>query len=130
MHSEANVTELVRGIINDAQELFKQQIALVRAEVRSDFSKTKEAVSALGIGIGVAALGVVLLCVMLVYLLHWAVPTLPLWVCYAIVGGVLAVVGGGLIYAGIRKFQSFNPLPDQSVEALRDNLQLRTPSNR
>jgi hypothetical protein len=123
---EPNLTVLVSGILNDAQELFRQQIALVRAEVRSDLQKTREAFSALAAGAAVAGVAFLLLCLMLVHLLHWAAPALPLWACHAIVGGVLAAVGGALIYAGVKKFQSFNPLPDQSVEALRENLQWKT----
>jgi hypothetical protein len=126
---EPQITALVSGIINDAQELFKQQVTLVRSEIRSDFQKTKQAVSALALGVGVAAMAAVLACLALVYLLHWAAPDLPLWACYAIVGGVLAAVGGALIYAGVKKFESFNPLPDQSVEALQENLQWRTNPN-
>lgn len=34
--SEASVTSLVRGILNDAQELFRQQSALFKAELRED----------------------------------------------------------------------------------------------
>ncbi|HXG11522.1 MAG TPA: phage holin family protein [Gemmataceae bacterium] len=130
--SEPNVTALVTGIINDAQELFKQQLALVRAEIKSDLEKTKDAARSLAIGAAVAMLAVVLLSLMLVHLLHWATalpsgePRLPLWVCYLLVGGIFAGVGGALVVAGVRKLESFNPLPDQSVEALRENLQWRT----
>lgn len=123
---EPNVTALVSGIINDAQELFKQQVALVRTEIRSDLQKSRDAASTLAVGAGITGVAVILLCLMLVYLLSWAVPTLPLWACFAIVGAVLAVVGGALVWAGVKKFQSFNPLPDQSVDALRENLQWKT----
>jgi hypothetical protein len=127
---EPNVTALVTGIINDAQELFRQQLALVRAEIRSDLDKTRHGVRSLAAGAAAGGLAAVLLCLALVHLLHWAVPDLPLWACYLLVGGVLAVLGGGLIYLGVKKFQSFNPLPDESVEALRENLQWRTTNPR
>ena len=39
-----SVTGLVSGILADAQELLKQQIALAKAEIRSDLQKTKQAV--------------------------------------------------------------------------------------
>jgi hypothetical protein len=120
--SEPSVTSLVTGIINDGQELIKQQIALVRTEIHDDLHKTKEAALSLVIGLGTALLGIVLLCWGIVYLLSWAT-NWPAWAWFLIVGGVIAITGGALIYAGKKRFESFNPLPDQSAEALRENVQ-------
>jgi len=124
--TEPSVTTLVTGIINDAQELIKQQMALVRTEIQEDFRKTKEGALSLALGLGIAALGGLLLCFMLVHLLYWAVPQVTLWGWFGIVGGVLAAAGAGLIYAGSKTFESFNPLPDQSARALKENVQWLT----
>jgi len=118
-----SVAPLVTGIVNDLQELLKQNLALFKVEVREDFKKTKESVAALGVGIGLAALGGLLLVLMLVYLLWWAVPALPLWACFGIVGGVLTGAGFALYMRGKKKLESFNPLPDESAEALKENVQ-------
>ena len=124
--AEPSVTSLVSGIVNDAQELIKQQAALIRTEIREDFQNTKEAALLLAIG-GLAAVpGILLSCFGIVYLLHWAAPALELWACYLLVGGVMCVASAALIYAGVKRFQSFNPLPDRSLAALKENLQWRT----
>src|SRR5262245_30513244 len=124
---EPTVTSLASGIIDDVQELIRQEANLIRSEIKDDFQKTKTAVSSVAVGAGVAVLGVILLCVMLVYLLEWAAaPKLPLWICFGIVGGALALLGSSLMYAGKKKFDSFNPLPDQSYQALKENLQWQT----
>jgi hypothetical protein len=129
----ASLMSMLKGIVDDAQELFRQQVALVRAEIRSDLQQTKQAALALVAGILPVTLGTVLLCFMFVHLLHWATSPagadpagIPLWGCYGIVGGAFVLIGGALIYGGIRKFQSFNPLPDQSAEALQENVQWLT----
>lgn len=124
LHTEdrASVTQLVSGIISDAQELMKQQLALFRHEVQEDIRKTKEATIALMGGVAIAAVGAFLLCFMLVYLLEYLVPSLPLWGCFGIVGGVLAVIGGAMLAAAVARFKSFNPLPDESAEALKENV--------
>lgn len=121
-----SMSRLLSGIVNDAQVLFKQQIALFRAEIREDFRKTRRASFIMGAGLGVALLGVLLLSFMLVYLLNWLAPDLAMWACYAIVGGVLLAGGAGLFYAGLSEFNSFNPLPDQSLNALEENLRWQT----
>jgi hypothetical protein len=101
---------------------------MVREEIKADFHRTVEAASAIAAGIAIAVLGGLLLGLMLVYLLAWAFPTIPLWACYGIVGGSLAAVGTTLLYLGKKKFSSFNPLPDQSVEAFKENMRwIRNP---
>jgi hypothetical protein len=119
---ERSVTTLVSGIIADAQQLIQQQFAMFRQEIRDDLRKSKEAAIALAAGVGITLVGSVFLLLMLPLLLHWAAPDLPLWACCGIVGGLLGAVGGALVYAGVRKLESFHPLSDQSVEAMKENL--------
>lgn len=120
---DQSLTTLVKGIIDDAQELFKQQLALTKQEIKEDLRKTRDAAIPLAVGVGVACVGFALFLISLPLLLHWLWPALPLWAAFAIVGGGFAVIGGALCYWSIKKFQSFNPLPDQSFEALKENVQ-------
>jgi len=119
---DTNMTSLLRGIVDDAQELVKQQFALFKAEVREDSRKTQEATTILGIGALLSFAGILVLCFAAAHLLHYAVPTVELGVWYLIVGGVVTALGGGLAYAGYAKFRSFNPLPDKTAKALSENL--------
>ena len=77
---QPSVSSLVVGIVNDTQELIKQHLELFRTEVKEDFTKTKQAVIPLIIGVVVMGVGALLVCFTLVYLLHWAAsPHLQLW---------------------------------------------------
>jgi len=120
-----SVTGLVSGIISDAQELFKQQVALVRAEIKADFRKTVDAAVLLAVGALVLVPAIFLLCNMFVYMLV-ELAGLRVWAGYGIVGGVFAVLGAALVFAGVQRFRSFNPLPDQSVEAIKENVRWMT----
>jgi H+/Cl- antiporter ClcA len=122
---ETTVTSLVSGIVSDAQELIKQQAALLRAEVREDLRKDKEVALLLAVGALLALTGTILVVFGIVYLLHWAFPALALWACFLFVGGLVLVASAAFLYPGIRKFQSVNPFPDKSVAALREILQWR-----
>jgi hypothetical protein len=124
--SEPSVTSLVTGIVNDAQELIKQQLALFKHEIRQDVEKAKDAARSLAFSAGLLLLGVVLLCFMLVHLLNWLIPQLPLWACYGIVGGVLAGVGVGLFLYGRQRLAEIHPLSDQAAEGLKENLEWTT----
>jgi hypothetical protein len=118
---EPNLTALVSGILDDAQELFRQQALLLRREIQEDVRKTKEAAIPLLIGLWLALLGSILLSATLALVLVAA--GLPEWASFAIVGTAIFLFGGGLFYVGKKKFDSFDPLPEQSAEALKENLE-------
>jgi len=77
----------------------------------------------LSIGAGVLALGALLLCFMLVYLLNWALADqLPLWGCFGIVGAILAIAGGALLALGSKRAGSIHLVPEQTLDTMKDNL--------
>jgi len=120
------LTSLLTGIVNDAQELFKQQLALFKTEVQQDMRKSREALTSLALGAIVALVGVFLLCFMGVYLLHETGPQWPLWACFLAIGGPVTLIGAALVAWGYGKFQSFNPLPDETAAALQENVEWKT----
>jgi len=127
--ADASTTSLLGGIISDFGDLIKQEIRFARAEIKSDLGKTVAAATTLGIGVGVALLSGILLAWMLVHLLHWATSPvdldtarLPLWACFGIVSLTFGLVGGLLIMSAIKQFKSFNPLPDQTAQSLKENV--------
>jgi len=131
----ASFTSLVKGIVNDVGDLIKQEFRFARTELKTDLRRTGEAVRFLAIGIGIAFFGLVTLTLMLVYLLHWLTQPagyesggLPLWACFAIVGFLLTGTGGGLAWLGKKKFDSFNPLPDETAKNIKENLEWITNS--
>lgn len=122
---DKSVVSMVNAILNDALKLVKQHLELFGIEIRSDYRKTKDAALYVASGMGLCLPGIILLCLMLVHLLHAMASqgatdpaVIPLWACYGIVGALFAIPGLLLTYAGVKKFQSFNPLPDETVQRL------------
>ena len=119
---EPTVAELLTGLMNDAKELLRQEVALAKHELRVELRKTVLAVMSLGIGIGIAAIGGLLLILMLVHLLH-ALTALPLWACYGIVGGLFAVGGVVLLVLGKNKLARIHTVPPETVKTMKENVQ-------
>jgi hypothetical protein len=118
------MASLVGGIVNDAQTLIKQEMALAKREVTDELHKARDAAIALGIGIGLTVVGGLLLSLMLVYLLQWASSErLTLWACYGIVGAALMVVGGGLLFLGKRRAGAVHLMPEQTMATMKDNVE-------
>jgi hypothetical protein len=133
--SEPGVGTLLRGIVNDIGDLVKQQIQFARAEVKADIHKSKEALTLLALVAGSAFAGVLFFGLMLVHLLHWLtapsgadLSSLPLWGCHAIVTGLFFVVAAGLFFAEKKMFGSFNPLPVETVQTAKENVEWITNS--
>jgi len=125
--NSTSLTSLVTGIVKDMQELTRQQLTLFKEETKEDLRKTRDVAISWAAGMAAAMVASIMLAITLAQLLYWAFPTvLPLWVCYLIVTCILAIAGGALVYAGKKKLESFNPLPDQSVRALKENVQCLT----
>jgi hypothetical protein len=126
---DSSVTEIIAGIVDDFQTLVRQQVAMLRSEVTSDWQKTKRAMLPLICGAGLAFIGLILVCLMFVHLAFWLgsppvidPPRIPLWACYGLVAAVISTGAVVMMIAGVRSFQSFNPLPDETARALEGNL--------
>lgn len=130
--SEPSTTSLLRDIISDIGDLIRQEIRFARTEIRSDLRKTREAATVLIIGVGTTVLGIILLSVMLVFLLHWLTmpvgsttdpASIPLWGCFGIVSALFLIPGMALTWLGYKKFKSFNPLPAETAQTVKENIE-------
>jgi hypothetical protein len=117
-----SMASLVGGIVEDAQQLIRQELMLARREVQQEMDKAKTAAISFGVALGVLALSAILLSLAVVYVVH-QVAGLPLWGSYALVGGVFLAVGGTLLVVVKNKVNDINVVPRQTVETMRENVQ-------
>jgi uncharacterized membrane protein YqjE len=118
-----SITSLVAGIVQEAQNLFSEHVALFRKEVQMDLQKAKQAVLVLAAGAGLAGLGTIFILLAIVYLLDWVFPQVPLWVWYLAVGGGLALLGAICCLTSLQRFKSCEVLPQRSIAALKEDIE-------
>lgn len=120
--NEPSAASLVGGILADLQTLVREEIALARQETMEELGKIKTAGIALATAGAVLAVGGLLLVLALAGgladLLNW-----PAWAGYAIVGVLLAVVGGILIATAQKRIKSIHPIPEKTVETVKENVE-------
>ena len=116
-----SLAALLGGIMKDAKDLLVQELTLAKLEGHDELDHIKTAALSLGIGVGVAAVGGILLSVMLVHGLA-AYTDIPLWGCYGIVGSVFGVLGWVLLASGKHKIEEIDVMP-QTVETMKENTQ-------
>jgi len=129
---DASVSTLISGIVGDAQELVRKEIALARHEIREEISTAKDAGIKLAIAGAVLAIGGLLLVLTLAQALADLL-NVPTWVGYGIVGVVLAIVGYFLLSSAQKRMKEFKPVPEQTVETMKENVEWikdRTTSDR
>jgi len=124
--SEPGVASLVSGILQDTRQLLMQQMTLFKVEVKNDIRHTLLACLPLVTGAVISLASLFLFAFALVYLVCWIFPELPLWAGFAIIGALTAATGIGLVLWGKSMLTSNNPLPDKSLEGLKDTLEWKT----
>jgi MFS family permease len=120
--SGPSLTALVAGIVNDLQNLLRQELQLARTEVRQEWDKTKTAAASMAAAAGLGAVAGLLLCLMLAALLHEEAG-LKWWHSYGIVGGVLALFSLLLFAVGRAKASEVHVIPPKTAETLKEDVQ-------
>jgi len=120
---EPGIGTLLGGVVRDGQTLLKQQLELFRSEVKQEVRQLKTGVVSICIGVGIALMATIFLLAMLVHLLH-TYTQIPLWGCYGIVGGALALIGGGILAGGRKSVADVHLTPPPvSAQALKENIE-------
>jgi hypothetical protein len=121
-----SLASLIGGLLEDTQQLIRQEVALARREGREEWTKTKEGAALLSGALALFTLVGVLFGFALVELLHQFVLPHQLWACFAIVAVLFAVCGGVLFYAARAKLEQVHVVPPQSAESLRQDVEAVT----
>ncbi len=114
--AEERTVSLLHGILTDLQKLVEQQFRLTRREIETELRRQSTAAIIVALGLAALFLAALMLSLASAHLLHWLtspVGTDPagmsMWVCQALVGTVLIVIGGILAGYGQSKFRSVDP---------------------
>ncbi|NJN18788.1 MAG: phage holin family protein [Oscillochloris sp.] len=128
---EPSIAQLINNLIVDGQTLIRREFDLAKAEILGEVNKARQSVILLGAGAALAAIGGLFLLAMVAELL--VAVGLDRWLSYLIVGGVLAIVGGIILYSGIRQVQRVDPVPHETIDSVRKDvewLKEQSPSDR
>jgi len=121
-----SVGQLIGEISDDLSALFRKEVELAKAEIRTEAGKAGKAAGALG-GAGLAGYMAVLL---LSFALVFALGNVIDYGWAALIVAVLWGATGAVLYAtGRKKLKTMDPMPHRTVETLKEDMQwLRNPT--
>lgn len=120
--TKPSLASLLSGIICDAKDLFAYELRSAKLEVENVVDQAVRASTAVGIGLEIIGLGVLLLFLMLVYALNAHSET-PLWGCYGIVGSLVIAVGALWLIAGVKTADRLAIMPHRAENAIKEDAQ-------
>jgi hypothetical protein len=119
--TEASMGTLLKGVIDDVRELFREEMALARAELRHEVGKATAALKGFA---GAAVLlwfgGMFILTAIalgVADLLNW-----PAWAGFASLGVLLVIIGGVAAMGARRILNDVQPMP-RTVETVKETFQ-------
>jgi hypothetical protein len=120
--SRSRWMDLVSGIVFDVRSLLRQEVQLLKDEVKLEIASAGRAATKFLIGAALGIGGTLFLLLMLVHGLHeWTV--LPLWACYGVVGGVLLAIGLALVFRAQSMVGRVQAMPRRTLYSMKENIQ-------
>ena len=118
---ERSLSELLSDVTGEIATLFRQEVELARVETSEQVSRAAKA----GAMLGAAAVVGFLTLILLAFAAAWGLTeVVPEGVAFLIVGVVFGLVAAVLASAGKKKIASIRPVPDQTVQTLKDDVQV------
>jgi hypothetical protein len=117
---ERSIGELFSELSRETTELFRQEVQLAKAEMSQKASRVGKNVGFLVVGGVVAYTGVLALVAAGIILLGQVI---PYWLSAGIIGLVIALVGLFLVVKGANTLRQEDPVPQETVETLKEDSQ-------
>lgn len=115
-----SLSELVGDMSQDLSTLLRKEVELAREEIKVEVTKAARA----GGGFGAAAYAGVLAGVGLVMTLGFLLDeVMPTWVAFLIVTVLLAAGASVAFLAGKQQLRTIDPVPEQTIETLKEDKQ-------
>jgi uncharacterized membrane protein YqjE len=118
--AEPSLGELIGKTTSDLSDLLRKEVELAKVEITDEVKTAGQA----GALMGAAGLVGYLALMLLAFAAAWGLSeVVPEGVAFLIVGVVVAIVAGALFVIGRKRFESFEPVPRQTVESIQEDVQ-------
>ena len=118
---DRSLSELVSEVTGEIATLFRKEVELARVETSEQVSRAAKAGGMLGAAAVIGFLDLILFS----FAAAWALSeVVPEGVAFLIVAVVFAIVAGALAMAGKKRIANINPVPNQTVQTVKEDVQV------
>jgi hypothetical protein len=118
--ADKSLGELFGDLSHEFSELVHTQTELAKTEIRSQAERGKATAGAFG----VAAVAGYMALLLLSFAAAWGLAAvMPAGFAFLIVGAVYAVVAAVLFARGRERMRDFNPVPEQTIQSVKEDVQ-------
>jgi len=118
--TDRSIAAVLSDIVGDLQQIIRAEVRLAKVEIREELAKARQGAAMLlmaGIVL-VLAVGLSLLAAVYALATIW-----PPWAAALVVALGVAAIGGLLAITGLHRLKAINPVPERTVETVRENIQ-------
>jgi hypothetical protein len=117
---DRSISDVLQDILRNVQDILRSEVRLAKAEIRHE--ATQAASSALWLTFGVV--GVVSAWMFLLWTAAYALAAvMPMWAATLVLAAVMAAIGGVLVATGLRRFSHVTPMPERTIDSLKENFE-------
>ena len=117
---QETIGETIGNLLTDVGELIHSEVQLARTEIVGDLAVVGRASGYLIAGGAIAYLGVAFVLVAVMFALGFLMPP---WLAALIVGVVVLAIGGILAWVGYKRLKTVNPVPERTIDTLREDVE-------
>lgn len=117
---QRSVSDVLQDIVSNIQQIIRSEFVLAKVEISEKVRKASKPTAITGAGLALGFYGLGFLLLAAVYALSLVI---PLWLAALIIGGFVAIVGGILIGVGISALKQIGPVPEKTVQTVKENVQ-------
>jgi uncharacterized membrane protein YqjE len=119
-NGEKSLRELVSEMTSEVSQLFRSEIELAKTEAKEEAAKAAKAGAMFGVASFVGYLAVL----MLSFAAAWGLAAvIPDGLAFLIIGVVYALVAAVCFLMGRERIQEFSPVPQETVETLKEDVE-------
>lgn len=120
MQGERSVAEVLQDVLRNLQEIVRGEVRLAKAEIRHEATQA----SSSGLWLAAGAVGAVSAWMFFLWAVVYGLATvMEMWAATLVVAVGLALIAAGLLVVGRARFRQIRPVPERTIESLKENFE-------